>query len=134
MIIIYIASKGTAKLDLSVFADLFTFLGDLANIIGFGMEHYAYDELEEDKNEQEKQEFLNEQQMNPLHEAQQALFVDNDGNSLDYTKSSRIVSINPMSPSQYISNSVEYYNLVGFGDFDFDAKFDNIYEYKVLTT
>jgi hypothetical protein len=39
-----------------------------------------------------------------------------------------------MSPSQYLANSVENYNLVGFGDFDFDNKFDVIFEPEIMTT
>jgi hypothetical protein len=39
-----------------------------------------------------------------------------------------------MMPAQYLSNSVENYHLIGFGDYDYNAKFDNIYEPEIMTT
>jgi hypothetical protein len=126
---------GTFKdLDLTVFADLFTFLGDLTNILSTVTEHYVHEELEDLSDEDEKRKVLREKELDALYEIQQDLFVDNDGKSLDLIRSSRVITINPMSPSQYLANSVENYNLVGFGDFDFDSKFDVIFEPETMTT
>ena len=134
MIIAYLASGGFKKLDLSVFSDLFEFLGDLSNIIGQSLEHYAYEEEEDLRDEKAKQEALNERKMDPLNEITEALFQNKDGSSLDLTRSSRVAIINPMMADQYLSNSVGNYNLIGFGDFDFDSKFDTIFEPEIMLT
>ena len=134
MIIAYLASGGFKKLDLSVFSDLFEFLGDLSNIIGQSLEHYAYEEEEDLRDEKAKQEALNERKMDPLNEITETLFQNKDGSSLDLTRSSRVAIINPMMADQYLSNSVGNYNLIGFGDFDFDAKYDTTFEPEIMLT
>jgi hypothetical protein len=39
-----------------------------------------------------------------------------------------------MMPAQYISNSIDNFNIIGFGDYDYESKFDNIYEPEIMTT
>jgi hypothetical protein len=130
----YAISGRFKDLDLTVFLDLVNFLGDLTNVMGTVLEHYAYEELDDINDEQEKQELLQEKKMDALHEVQQALFYDNDGNPLDLTRSSRNVLINPMSPALYLSNSTENYHMIGIGCYNYDAIYDNMYEQKILTT
>jgi hypothetical protein len=130
----YAISGKFKDLDLTVFLDLVNFLGDLTNVIGNVLEHYAYEELDDINDEQEKQELLQEKKMDALHEVQQACFADSDWNSLDYTRSSKNVLINPMSPSLYLSNSVENYHMIGIGCYNYEAIYDNMYEQKILTT
>jgi hypothetical protein len=130
----YAAFGKFKDLDLTVFLDLVNFLGDLTNVLGTVLEHYAYEELDDVNDEREQQELLQEKQMDALHEVQQACFADSNWNSLDYTRGSRRVMINPMSPSLYLANSCENYTLVGFGSYNYQAIYDNIYEQKILTT
>jgi hypothetical protein len=122
------------KADLSVFTNLVNFLGQTANLMGDVLETYAYEKEEDLRDEQAKQDVINERKMDPLNEIYEALFQDKDGVSLDHTRSGRTVFINAMMPSQYISNSVTDFNLIGFGDFNFDMKYNQIYEPEIMIT
>jgi len=126
--------SGGDTLDLSVFSDLADFLGQTANLIGDILETYAYEKDEDLRDKRAKQEALNERKMDPLHEVMEALFQDRNGNSLDYTRGGRNVFINAMMPAQYISNSVTDFNLMGFSDFDYDAKINQILEPEIMIT
>ena len=108
--------------------DLVEFLSNLANHIGNSLTAYAYDENEDLSAEDKKQKLINDKQMNALHDVQEALFVDNDGNSLALTKASISISINPMSPDQYYSVAVMDYHVIGFSGYDIDSIFDTMYE------
>ena len=108
--------------------DLVEFLSNLANHIGNSLTAYAYDENEDLSAEDKKQKLINDKQMNALHDVQEALFVDNDGNSLALTKASISISINPMSPDQYYSVAIMDYHVIGFSGYDIDSIFDTMYE------
>ena len=54
--------------------------------------------------------------------------------SVILARGGRNIFINPMMPDQYISNSVTDFNLIGFGDFDFDMKYNQIYEPEIMIT
>jgi hypothetical protein len=122
------------KADLSVFTNLANFLGQTANLIGDVLETYAYEELEDLRNEEERRQVLRDREQDALHEVYQALFQNSDGVSLDLAKSSRQININPMMPAQYLSSSVTDFNLIGFGDFNYDSKINRIFEPEIMIT
>ena len=95
---------------------------------------YNYEELDDIRDEQERQKILQDKKMDALHEVQQALFQNKDGVSLDLTRYTTIASINPMSPSQYLSNSVENFNMMGFNDWDYNSKYDSLFEPQTMIT
>ena len=122
------------KADLSVFTNLFNFLGQTAQLVGNVLETYAYEELEDLRNEEERRQVLRDKEQDALHEAYQALFQNSDGVSLDLAKSSRQINISPIMPAQYLSNSVENFNIIGFGDFNYDSKINRIFEPEIMIT
>jgi hypothetical protein len=121
-------------IDWTKFGDIFEVLGDLSNLIADVIETYVYEEDEDLRDEKAKQDAINERKMDPLHEYWEDTFQDRDGNSLDLARSGRNVLINPMMPAQYISNSVTDFNLIGFGDFDYDMKYKQFLEPEIMIT
>ena len=121
-------------LDLTKFSNIFSLLGDVASVIGEVLTIYNYEELDDIRDEQERQKILQDKKMDALHEVQQALFQNKDGVSLDLTRYTTIASINPMSPSQYLSNSVENFNMMGFNDWDYNSKYDSLFEPQTMIT
>jgi len=122
------------KADLSVFTNLFNFLGQTANLMGNVLETYAYEEEEDLRDEQAKQDVINERKMDPLNEIYEALFQNKDGVSLDHARSGRNVFINAMMPAQYLSNSVTDFNVIGFGDYDYNSKINQTFEPEIMIT
>ena len=127
-------SGGFDELDLTTFKDLSAFLGDLSNLIGDVFEMYAQEELEDLSEDERKEKILQDKQMNALYEVQQELFQNNDGSAMNLASISRVHRINPMSPTQYYSTTIEDYHLIGFADFDVENKITSIYEPELLIT
>ena len=122
------------ELDLTTFKDLSDFLGDLSNLIGDVFEMYAQEELEDLSEDERKEKILQDKQMNALYEVQQELFQNNDGSAMNLASISRVHRINPMSPTQYYSTTIEDYHVIGFADFDVENKITSIYEPELLIT
>jgi len=125
---------GFDELDLTTFKDLSTFLTDLSNIIGQSLEMYANEELEDLSEEERKEKVLQDKQMNALYEVQQELFQNNDGSPMNLASISRVHKINPMSPTQYYSTTIEDYHVIGIADFDVENKITSIYQPELLIT
>jgi hypothetical protein len=102
--------------------------------MGNVLETYAYEEEEDLRDEQAKQDVINERKMDPLNEIYEALFQNKDGVSLDHARSGRNVFINAMMPAQYLSNSVTDFNVIGFGDYDYNSKINQTFEPEIMIT
>jgi len=132
---IYISGgKSLTELFNGPLMDLVEFLSNLANQLGNTLTTIAYEENEELSEEDRKQKVLNDKQMEPLREAQESMLIDSNGNALALIGVSVTSSINPMSPEQYYSNVVEDYNTIGYGTFDVDNMYANLYEPITMAT
>jgi len=62
------------------------------------------------------------------------MLVDSNSNALALIGVSVTTSMNPISPEQYYSNVVEDYNTIGYGTFDVDNMYANLYEPITMAT
>ena len=132
---IYISGgKSLTELFNGPVMDLVEFLSNLANQLGNTLTTIAYEENEELSEEDRKQKVINDKQMNALKEVQESMLLDSNSNALALIGVSVTSSINPMSPEQYYSNVVEDYNTIGYGTFDVDNMYANLYEPITMAT
>ena len=118
---------GIASLDFGKLIDIVKFLGKVANLIGNALELLALEDLEDLNQEDKAQKILQQKQMDALYEVQQSLLCGSD-NPVNLAVVSVVHRVNPMSPAQFISTSVDDFCQVGFAAYDYENAIGGTYE------
>ena len=108
-------------------------LSETADLIANIVDIYVDEKMEDLNEEERKQKVIDDKHMNALYEAQKDLFVDANGNALSLLNSSWRGQISPIMPTEYLAY-YDNYNLIAYGDYDYENKFDNVFEPKIMIT